>query len=183
LVSKKKNASFFSIVQNPKNFIWPRMTKLMSMDEVSKLVMLHDDWPKKGVTFCDIFSILENPLAARSVLVALAQHIYDKHNGKVDAIVGLGARGFLIGPQLAEMLEKPFYPVRKEGELPGPCITDKYKEEYGESVQTMRADTFLPGTNVILVCYRLVDDLLAPAAVSPAPNDSSSGLEDMLLSV
>jgi adenine phosphoribosyltransferase len=128
----------------------------MDLYEVNKLVKFTKDWPKPGVDFCDIFSILVNPTAYRTVLDTMCRYITDHFAGKVDAIVGLGARGFVIGPPMAEILGMPFYPVRKDGELPGACITDEYAKEYGTSTQAMQVDAFPPGTRVVLV-----DDLLA----------------------
>lgn len=126
------------------------------MSELRQHVKVYKDWPKAGVDFYDIFSILAKPELYDLVLHSLTEYIEENFAGKFDAIVGLGARGFVIGPQLAVMLKKPFYPVRKDGELPGPCITDEYKKEYGTSIQEMQVDTILPGARVILV-----DDLLA----------------------
>lgn len=128
----------------------------MNLEEVTKLVKVTKNWPKPGVDFYDIFSILANPDAYRTVLMTMCSYIKRHFDGKVDAIVGLGARGFVIGPSIAEILGLPFYPVRKDGELPGACITDEYAKEYGTSTQAMQVDTFPPGTRVVLV-----DDLLA----------------------
>lgn len=127
----------------------------LTKDEIKKRVKAYPDWPKPGVTFYDIFSILADLQASSALWVQLSIHATTLC-GKVDAVVGLGSRGFLIGPQLAQCLNVPFVPVRKDGELPGPCITDKYAKEYGESVQAMQVDSLKPGSRVIIV-----DDLLA----------------------
>lgn len=132
------------------------MAELMDMREVRRLVKVYKDWPKPGVDFCDIFSILANPRAYQSVLANMCSFIQKNCKGPIDVVVGLSSRGFLIGPQLAQLLNVPFVPVRKDGELPGGCITDSYEKEYGKSVQAIQVDALMPGARVLLV-----DDLLA----------------------
>ena len=90
----------------------------MDMVALRNLVRVYPDWPKAGVDFYDIFSIFESTMATRFVLTELYMHIAQQHNGNVDAVVGLGSRGFLLGPPLAFALRVPFFPVRKDGELP-----------------------------------------------------------------
>jgi adenine phosphoribosyltransferase len=96
-------------------------------------------------------------------------HILENHNGqKPDVIVGLEARGFLMGPSLALRLGASFVPVRKQGKLPGPCATQAYEKEYGQDFFQMQADSIKPGQKVIVV-----DDIIAtgvyPLSLSSFP--------------
>lgn len=75
---------------------------------------------------------------------------------KIDVIVGLESRGFLVGPTLAYKLGAGFVPVRKKGKLPGATVTASYKKEYGEDVFEMQADSIKTGQNVIVM-----DDIIA----------------------
>lgn len=90
----------------------------------------------QGVVFLDIFPILQNPLAFETLITHLIHHItsYTLRNsqvGKIDVVVGLDARGFLLGPIIALRLGAAFVPVRKAGKLPGQCIDATYEKEYG----------------------------------------------------
>lgn len=86
--------------------------------------------------FLDIFPILRNPLAFETLLTHLLHHltshtIASSPSGKIDAVVGLDARGFLLGPIIALRLGAAFVPVRKQGKLPGSCVAASYEKEYG----------------------------------------------------
>lgn len=105
----------------------------------------HPDFPKPGVNFCDILPVLRDPLAFESLISHILHHIFtvtlpklregvpdaEKKSVKIDAIVGLDARGFLFGPQLAQRLGAAFLPVRKRGKLPGENVQAEYIKEYG----------------------------------------------------
>lgn len=105
----------------------------------------HPDFPQKGVNFCDILPVLRDPVASESLITHLLHHIFsvtlpklregvpteEKKNVKIDAVVGLDARGFLFGPQLAQRLGAAFLPVRKRGKLPGENAQAEYVKEYG----------------------------------------------------
>jgi len=86
--------------------------------------------------FLDIFPILRNPVAFETLITHLVHHITshtltNSPTKKVDVIVGLDARGFLLGPIIALRLGAAFVPVRKAGKLPGDCISASYEKEYG----------------------------------------------------
>lgn len=90
----------------------------------------------QGIVFLDIFPILKEPLAFETLITHLVHHItsHTLHNSKVDKIdvvVGLDARGFLLGPIIALRLGAAFVPVRKAGKLPGQCVDATYEKEYG----------------------------------------------------
>lgn len=90
----------------------------------------------QGVGFLDIFPIFRDPVALETLITHFVYHI-NSHTipksvrKKVDVVVGLDARGFLIGPLIALRLGAAFVPVRKKGKLPGPCKQASYEKEYG----------------------------------------------------
>lgn len=88
-----------------------------------------EDYPKKGVNFCDIMPVLYNPEALH-FLIDTFEHTLKAI--EFDVIVGLESRGFLLGAPLAYKLKKPFIPIRKKGKLPGECHTIHYDLEYGK---------------------------------------------------
>ncbi|BAE64373.1 adenine phosphoribosyl transferase [Aspergillus flavus] len=115
------------------------------------------DFPSPGILFEDILPIFANPTLHEALLRSLELHILQNHGDqKPDVIVGLEARGFLIGPSLALRLGASFVPVRKQGKLPGPCATQAYEKEYGQDFFQMQADSIKPGQKVIVV-----DDIIA----------------------
>ncbi|KAL4897418.1 phosphoribosyltransferase-like protein [Aspergillus ambiguus] len=115
------------------------------------------DFPSPGILFEDILPIFADPTLHEALLRCLELHILESNaNQKPDVIVGLEARGFLIGPSLALRLGASFVPVRKQGKLPGPCETQAYDKEYGQDFFQMQADSIKPGQKVIVV-----DDIIA----------------------
>ena len=120
------------------------------------------DFPSPGILFEDILPIFANPTLHEALLRSLELHILQNHGDqKPDVIVGLEARGFLIGPSLALRLGASFVPVRKQGKLPGPCETQAYEKEYGQDFFQMQADSIKPGQKVIVV-----DDIIATGVFS-----------------
>jgi adenine phosphoribosyltransferase len=110
-------------------------------------------WPKEGVIFRDISSLLENKLVFRKT-IDLFVHRY--FTTRIDAVVGIDARGFIIGAPLAYELNAGFIPVRKKGKLPGDTISESYSLEYGEAEVEIQTDWLKKGDKVILI-----DDLIA----------------------
>ncbi|KAI5124721.1 hypothetical protein M0805_005359 [Coniferiporia weirii] len=136
---------------------------------------VHPDFPKKGIVFQDFLPILRSPLAFETLLTHFLNHITttvipripaDAPSRKIDAIVGLDARGFLIGPPLALRLGAAFVPVRKRGKLPGECVQAIYAKEYGEDVFEMQANSIQPGQIVLVV-----DDLIATGGSAKAAGE------------
>lgn len=82
------------------------------------------------MNFSDIFGVFANPVAHRALIDLIVNHIKNLET-KIDAVVGLDARGFVFGPQVALELQVPFLPVRKHGKLPGRVIKLDYELEYG----------------------------------------------------
>lgn len=111
------------------------------------------DWPKEGVIFRDISSLLENKLVFRKT-IDLFVHRY--FTTRIDAVVGIDARGFIIGAPLAYELNAGFIPVRKKGKLPGETISEAYELEYGEAEIEIQPDWLSKGDRVLLI-----DDLIA----------------------
>jgi len=111
------------------------------------------NWPIDGVEFRDITSLIENPLAYRRMIDAF---VYRYMGEKLDAIVGLDARGFILGGALSYALGVSFVPVRKKGKLPGETISVSYSLEYGEAEVEIHVDAIQPGARVLVI-----DDLIA----------------------
>jgi adenine phosphoribosyltransferase len=115
------------------------------------------DFPSPGILFEDILPIFADPTLHEALIRSLELHILEHAGGvKPDVIVGLEARGFLMGPSLALRLGAAFVPVRKQGKLPGPCETQGYEKEYGTDFFQMQAGSIKPGQKVIVV-----DDIIA----------------------
>jgi len=111
------------------------------------------DFPKKGIIFRDITTLLKNADALKTAVELFT----DKYkNLKVDKVIGIESRGFIIGSALAVKLGAGFVPVRKKGKLPAEVITEQYTLEYGTDFVEMHVDAIQPGERVILH-----DDLLA----------------------
>lgn len=111
------------------------------------------DFPKKGIGFKDITTILKDKDAFRESITQLAEKLKDK---KIDKIIGAEARGFIVGAALAYELGCGFIPVRKPGKLPSETISYTYTLEYGEDTLEMHRDAVSKGENILLV-----DDLMA----------------------
>lgn len=112
------------------------------------------DFPKEGIDFIDITTVLQDPKALKQCvdeLKAKAQAI-----GDFDLIIGPESRGFIFGAPLAYSLNKGFIPIRKKGKLPYKTIRAEYKLEYGSDILEMHEDAIKPGQKVVIV-----DDLLA----------------------
>jgi len=135
------------------------------------LLKPHLDFPKKGVLFLDIFPILRDPIAFETLITHFMHHLTSNTipkaaTKKIDAVVGLDARGFLLGPIIALRLGAAFVPVRKKGKLPGRCVTATYEKEYGTDSFEMQEEVIKPGQNVIVV-----DDLIATGGSAKAAGE------------
>lgn len=111
------------------------------------------DYPKKGILFRDVTSLMENPAAYQATIQLLADTYRD---GGFTKIVGTEARGFLFGAPLALELGVGFVPVRKPGKLPRNTIAQSYELEYGTDTLEIHTDAIVEGDKVLMV-----DDLLA----------------------
>ena len=119
---------------------------------LKSLLGVHPDFPKKGITFLDIFPLLRSPVVFEELITHLVHHIFTTHPGKTpDVIVGLDARGFLLGPIIALRLGAAFVPVRKAGKLPGHCEVAVYEKEYGQDKFEIQSDAIKEGQTVIVI--------------------------------
>jgi adenine phosphoribosyltransferase len=111
------------------------------------------DFPKKGIVFRDITTLLQDPEAFKYALDKMESFAWER---KVDSIVGIESRGFIFGGALADRLNVPFVPVRKAGKLPAETIRYEYELEYGTDTVEMHADAIEKGQSILIV-----DDLAA----------------------
>ncbi len=121
--------------------------------DLKKSIRIIEDFPKKGISFKDISTLLQDGEALRFTIDAMVEYLKDK---KIDVIVGPEARGFLFGVPVAYALSAGFVPVRKPGKLPYDTLQIEYDLEYGSDVLEIHKDAIKPGQKVAIV-----DDLLA----------------------
>ena len=121
--------------------------------DLASLVRNVPDFPKPGVQFKDITTLLQNGPAFQEIINGWKARYADRG---VTAIVGADARGFIFGGALAYAMGLPFIPVRKKGKLPGKTLAEKFDLEYGTDTVEIHIDALKPGDRVVLV-----DDLLA----------------------
>ena len=124
------------------------------------LIRVVPDFPKPGVLFYDITTLLKDPKAFRNILDELIARYSDKHISK---IVGIESRGFILGSPMAYQLDAGFVPVRKPGKLPADCFEVKYNLEYGSNSLAVHRDAIGMGERVLIV-----DDLLATGGTAAA---------------
>lgn len=121
-----------------------------------------ENYPKKGIMFRDITTLIKDPVGFRLAIDSLTQR-YVEGAVKFDVIVGIESRGFIIGGALAYTLGKGFVPIRKKGKLPAETVSQEYALEYGNDTIEMHKDSLIEGTRVLLV-----DDLLATGGTALA---------------
>jgi len=144
------------------------------------LITAHPDFPLKGILFRDIFPIFRNPKATEILFTRLSFHLQSTYK-RIDGIVGIDSRGFLIGPAVALRLNCAFIPIRKKGKLPGATLQCKYSKEYGSDGIEIAKSSISAGSNVVIM-----DDLLATggtleAAVSLVRAAGASVLECLVV--
>ncbi|MBI5056194.1 MAG: adenine phosphoribosyltransferase [Nitrospirae bacterium] len=120
------------------------------------------DHPKKGIMFRDITTLIKDPVGFRLVIDNFTQR-YIKGDINFDLIVGIEARGFIIGGALSYTLGKGFVPVRKVGKLPAEVVRHEYQLEYGTDTIEIHKDAMVKGAKVLIV-----DDLLATGGTALA---------------
>jgi adenine phosphoribosyltransferase len=123
------------------------------------------DFPIPGIQFIDILPLFQDVSFHLSLLRALELQVLES-GVKPDVVVGLDARGFLFGPSLALRLNAGFVPVRKQGKMPGPCVTAAYEKEYGTDYFQMQEGAIKPGQKVLVV-----DDIIATGGSAAAAGD------------
>lgn len=120
------------------------------------------DYPKKGIMFRDITTLIQDPVGFRLVVDSLTQR-YITGTVSFDLIVGIEARGFILGGALAYTLGKGFVPIRKSGKLPAEVVSQEYQLEYGTDKVEIHKDAFVNGARILLI-----DDLLATGGTALA---------------
>lgn len=121
--------------------------------DYKQYITVVENWPKEGVQFKDITTLMDNGTAYKSAVDEIVAYAKERN---VDIVVGPEARGFIVGCPVSYALEIGFAPVRKEGKLPRDVIRVDYGLEYGKDVLTIHKDAIKPGQRVLIT-----DDLLA----------------------
>ena len=127
---------------------------------IKDLIRTIPDYPKPGIMFRDVTTLLNN---ARGFRCTIDQLVQLNVVGKVDVVAGIEARGFILGGAVAHQLGKPFVPIRKKGKLPAETIGVEYALEYGTDTVEMHIDALTKGQRVLVV-----DDLIATGGTAEA---------------
>ncbi|HXS96571.1 MAG TPA: adenine phosphoribosyltransferase [Candidatus Limnocylindrales bacterium] len=130
------------------------------MEDLKKLIREIPDFPKPGILFYDITTLLKDACGFRAVIDGLKYHYRE---AQVDVVLGIEARGFIFAPALAYALGAGFVPVRKPKKLPAECLTVTYDLEYGTDSLQVHKDAIENGKRVLIV-----DDLLATGGTAAA---------------
>ena len=118
------------------------------------------DFPHEGIMFRDVTTLFADP---RGFRMAVDQLLHPYAGARIDKVVGLEARGFILGGAVAHQLSVGFVPVRKAGKLPGRVISQAYELEYGSAEVALHDDAIAPGEKILVV-----DDLLATGGTAEA---------------
>jgi adenine phosphoribosyltransferase len=130
------------------------------MDDLKAYIREVPDFPKPGILFYDITTLLKDPLALRMTVDRFVWLFTQK---RIDKVIGIESRGFMFGPSVAYDLNAGFVPVRKPGKLPAKTVRQSYDLEYGSDAIEMHADAVEPGERVLIV-----DDLIATGGTAHA---------------
>ncbi|MFK7751902.1 MAG: adenine phosphoribosyltransferase [Sedimentitalea sp.] len=118
------------------------------------------DFPHAGIMFRDVTTLFADP---RGFRMAIDQMLHPYAGAPIDKVIGLEARGFILGGAIAHQLSVGFIPIRKKGKLPGKVISQDYTLEYGEATVEIHDDAIQPGEKILVV-----DDLLATGGTAAA---------------
>jgi adenine phosphoribosyltransferase len=138
-------------------------------EPLKKLIREVPDFPKPGILFYDITTLLKDKTGFATLIDALSENYLEK---KIDLVLGIEARGFIFGPALAYRLNAGFVPVRKPKKLPAETAKWTYDLEYGTDTLEIHKDAIHPGARVIIV-----DDLLATGGTASACVNLAQSLE------
>ena len=128
--------------------------------DLKSIIRTIPNWPKQGVMFRDITTLLKDAKAFNYVI----DKFYERYKNKeIDLVAGIESRGFIIGGALASKLNKGFIPIRKEGKLPAKTENEHYELEYGRAVVEIHVDAIQKGARILLV-----DDLIATGGTAIA---------------
>jgi adenine phosphoribosyltransferase len=140
----------------------PQQSRL-DCEPLKKLIREVPDFPKKGILFYDITTLLKDKLGLAMLIDALSEHYL---TAGVDLVLGMEARGFIFGPAVAYRLNAGFVPLRKPGKLPAATAKFDYALEYGTNTLEIHKDAIQQGQRVLIV-----DDLLATGGTMKACSD------------
>lgn len=132
----------------------------MNVIDIKNLIRDIPDFPKEGILFKDITTVLKDSAALHATVDHMVQLVSDK---EIDLIVGIESRGFIFGSAMAYAMGAAFAPVRKKGKLPGSTCSVTYELEYGTDTVEIHTDAITAGTRVLVV-----DDLLATGGTAAA---------------
>jgi adenine phosphoribosyltransferase len=135
-------------------------SKTANCDGLKNLIREVPDFPKQGILFYDITTLLKDKLGFATLIDALSENYIGK---EIDLVLGMEARGFIFGPALSYRLNAGFVPVRKPGKLPAETVKISYELEYGSNALEIHKDAIVKGQRVLIV-----DDLLATGGTSAA---------------
>ena len=130
------------------------------MKTVQDYIRTIPDFPHEGIMFRDVTTLFADP---RGFRIAIDQLLHPYAGQPIDKVVGLEARGFILGGAIAHQLSVGFVPIRKKGKLPGKTIAQDYTLEYGTATMELHDDALTAGEKVLLV-----DDLLATGGTAEA---------------
>ena len=130
------------------------------MEELKKHIREVPEFPKPGILFYDITTLLQHPLALRKTVDQFVWFFAEK---QIHKVVGIESRGFMFGPIVAYNLNAGFVPIRKPGKLPYQTVRETYELEYGSDSIEMHRDAVKPGDRVLIV-----DDLIATGGTARA---------------
>jgi adenine phosphoribosyltransferase len=130
------------------------------MEDLKQYIREVPDYPKPGILFYDITTLLQNAKALRMTCDRFVWLFHDKH---IDKVVGMESRGFMFGPIVAYDLNAGFVPVRKPGKLPAEIEAQSYDLEYGKDTLEIHKDAISPGEKVLIA-----DDLVATGGTAKA---------------
>ena len=130
------------------------------MKSVKDYIRTIVDFPHEGIMFRDVTTLFSDP---RGFRICIDQMLHPYAGQPIDKVVGLEARGFILGGAIAHQLGTGFVPVRKKGKLPGTTISQDYKLEYGEAIVEIHDDAIEAGEHILVV-----DDLLATGGTAEA---------------
>jgi adenine phosphoribosyltransferase len=130
------------------------------VEDLKRLIREVPDFPKPGILFYDITTLLKDPVGLHRAVDALADHYVGR---KVDRVLGVEARGFIFAPMVAYRLNAGFVPVRKPKKLPAPVARSTYTLEYGEDALEIHRDALGEGQEALII-----DDLLATGGTAAA---------------
>ncbi|NSX54710.1 adenine phosphoribosyltransferase [Sulfitobacter algicola] len=130
------------------------------MKTVKDYIRTIPNFPHDGIMFRDVTTLFADP---RGFRMAIDQLLHPYADQQIDKVIGLEARGFILGGAIAHQLTVGFVPIRKKGKLPGQTISQDYKLEYGEAVMEIHDDALKAGERVLVV-----DDLLATGGTAEA---------------